>query len=127
MSKFEESRIQEAIVKRFNELVLYKQIKPALLYSNRNENKGLISGARYKRQGRVAGVPDLTLIWYGGFMYIEVKTPSAHRTTKGIETKSKGMSEDQILFHENYIKPFKIPFEVVSSIADFENAIWFLK
>ena len=52
MSKFEESRIQEAIVKRFNELVFYKQFnKLCFLYSNRNENKGIISGARYKKQG----------------------------------------------------------------------------
>lgn len=128
MSKFEESRIQEAIVRRFNELTLYNQLtRLCVLYSNRNENKGIISGARYKKQGRVAGVPDLTLIYGGNIAYIEVKIPSTHRTKKGIETKSRGMSKDQIKFYNNYIKPMDIPFAVVSSVTDFENFIWFLK
>jgi len=127
MSKFEEATIQEAIVRHFNQLVLHKQLKPCILYSNRNENKGIASGARYKRQGRLAGVPDLSLIYDGKIAYIEVKTPSEHRTTKGIETKSRGMSKDQIAFHDKYIKPMGIKFGVVSSVVDFENFIWFLK
>lgn len=128
MSKFEEAKIQEAIVRRFNELVVYKQVKrPCVLYSNRNENKGLITGAIYKRMGRKSGVPDLSLIYDGKIAYIEVKTPAVHRTKKGLETKSKGMSEDQIDFYEEFIKPMNIPFAVCSSVVDFENFIWFLK
>jgi hypothetical protein len=124
MSKFEESRIQEAIVKRFNELVFYKQFnKLCFLYSNRNENKGIISGARYKKQGRLAGVPDLTLVCQGMLAYIEVKTPRAHRTPKSIERKSRGMSQDQIEFHDKYIQPMDIPFAVVSSVKEFEDFI----
>ncbi len=123
MTKHEEAKIQEAIVKRFNELVFYKQLnRLCVLYSNRNENKGLISGAIYKRMGRKSGVPDLSLIYDGKIAFIEVKSPSAHRTTKGVETKSKGMSEDQISFYEQFIKPMEIQFAV-----DFENFIWFLK
>ncbi len=128
MTKHEEAKIQEAIVKRFNELVFYKQLnRLCVLYSNRNENKGLISGAIYKRMGRKSGVPDLSLIYDGKIAFIEVKSPSAHRTTKGVETKSKGMSEDQISFYEQFIKPMEIQFAVVSSVKDFENFIWFLK
>ena len=140
MSKFEEEKIQEAIVKRFNELVYYKQLHQySILYSNRNENnvggfKGIASGARFKRMGRLAGVPDLTLIYKdpksatgANIAYIEVKTPSSHRTSKGLETKSKGMNEAQIEFHQRYIEPLGIKFVVVSSVADFENFIWFLK
>lgn len=128
MSKFEESNIQEAIVKRFNELVHYKQLNQlCVLYSNRNENKGIISGVRYKKQGRIPGVPDLTLIYGGKIAYIELKTPSRHRTSKGVETKSKGMSDEQIEFYNKYIEPMKIPFAVCSSVVDFENFIWFLR
>jgi len=128
MAKFEEAKIQEAIVKRFNELVFYRQLsKLCVLYSNRNENKGLATGSIYKRMGRKAGIPDLTLIYDGKIAYIEVKSPSVHRTKKGIETKSKGMSEDQINFHDEYIKPMRISFAVCSSVNDFENFIWFLK
>lgn len=140
MAKFEEERIQEAIVRRFNELVYYKQIHQyCLLYSNRNENnvggfKGITSGARFKRMGRLAGVPDLTLIWKdlssatgANIAYIEVKTPSQHKTSKGIETKSRGMNEAQIEFYDKFIEPLGIKFVVCSSVADFENFIWFLK
>lgn len=140
MAKFEEEKIQEAIVKRFNELVYYKQVcKYSVLYSNRNENndgglKGIVSGARFKRMGRLAGVPDLTLIYKdplsatgANIAYIEVKTPSAHKTSKGIETKSKGMNEAQIEFYNKYIEPLSIKFAVCSSVPDFENFIRFLK
>lgn len=138
--KREEEKIQEAIVKRFNELVHYKQLHSyCLLYSNRNENniggaKGITSGARFKRMGRVPGCPDLTLIYKhplnangANIAYIEVKIPSQHRTSKGAETKSKGMNEAQIEFYDKYIDPLGINFAVCSSVADFENFIWFLK
>ena len=131
--RHEEAKIQEAIVRAFNELVQLNQLtQPCLLYSNRNENKGLITGASYKRMGSVAGVPELTLIYKSNadgdqIAYIEVKTPKAHRTSKGVETKSKGMSEDQIDFYEKYTKPMGIKFAVVSSVTDFLNFIWFLR
>ncbi len=133
MSKFEESKIQEDIIKRFNQLVQHNQLdRLCVLYSNRNENnhtglKAQIQGAKYNRMGRLKGVPDLSLIIGGIINYIEVKTPKVHRTSKGVETKSKGMSEEQIKFHDTYIVPMKIRFAVVSSVADFENFIWFLK
>lgn len=140
MNNHQEEKIQEAIVKRFNELVFYKQIHPnCFLYSNRNENnvggaKGIASGARFKRMGRLAGVPDLTLISTGyhnlkkaEIAYIEVKTPKEHRTSKGVETKSKGMNQAQIDFYNKFIDPMNIPFAVCSSVTDFENFIWFLK
>lgn len=140
MSKFEEEKIQEAIVRRFNELVYYKQLnRLCVLYSNRNENnvggyKGIASGARFKRMGRLAGVPDISIVYKdslsstgANIAYIEVKTPSSHRTSKGAETKSKGMNEAQIEFYDKFIEPLKIPFAVCSSVADFENFIWFLK
>jgi len=129
MAKFEEAKIQEAIVNRFNELVFYRQLNQlCFLYSNRNENKGIATGAIYKRMGRKAGIPDLTLVYGKGCIaYIEVKTPSTHKTKKGVETKSKGMSEDQIDFYNEYIEPMQIPFAVCSSINDFENFVWFLK
>tara|TARA_R110000868_G_scaffold40964_1_gene140617 strand:- start:177 stop:593 length:417 start_codon:yes stop_codon:yes gene_type:complete len=122
MSKFGEANIQEQIVKRFNELVFYKQIPlPSILFSNRNENKGIISGKRYKEQGRKAGVPDLTLLYDGKIAFIELKTPKAHKTSKGIETKSRGLEPSQVSFFENYIRPMKIPFTVCSSVVDFET------
>lgn len=130
MSKFEEEKIQEAIVKRFNELKHYKQLNyDCVMYSNRNENnvggsRGIASGARFKRMGRLAGVPDLTIIDKDGkIYYVEVKTLAQHRTSKGVETKSKGMNEAQIEFYNNVIKPFGINFAVVSSVKDFENFI----
>lgn len=128
MSKFGESNIQEAIVKRFNELVYYKQLNClCVLYSNRNENKGIISGARYKRQGRISGVPDLTIIYDGKIAFVEVKTPARHKTSKGVETKSRGLEDSQVEFIKNYIEPMNIPFAVCSSVVDFENFIYFLK
>ncbi len=132
MAKFEEAKIQEAIVRRFNELSHYNQFnKLCLLYSNRNENnhtglKAQIQGAKYNRMGRLKGVPDLSLIVDSVISYIEVKIPKVHKTSKGIETKSRGMSEDQIKFHDTYIVPMGIEFAVVSSVVDFENFIWFL-
>ena len=129
MSKFEKSRIQEAIVKRFNELVFYKQLNQlCCLYSNQNEQdynskKAAAQGARYNRMGRKKGIPDLSLIYGGRITYIEVKTPKAYRTTKGVERKSRGMSESQIEFHDKYIKPMNIPFAVVSSVKEFEDFI----
>lgn len=128
MAKYEEAIIQESIVRAFNQLKKMNDFnEPCVMYSNRNENKGLITGAIYKRMGRLAGVPDLTLVYSGKIAYIEVKTPKAHRTSKGLETKSKGMSEDQIKFHDEYIVPMGIKFSVVSSIDDFLNFIWFLR
>lgn len=133
MSKYEEEKIQEAIVRRFNELKHYKQLNyDCIMYSNRNENnvggaRGIASGARFKRMGRLAGVPDLTIIDKDGKVYyVEVKTPSQHKTSKGIETKSKGMNEAQIEFYNNVIKPFGIHFAVVSSVKDFEDFIRFI-
>jgi len=115
MSKHEESRIQEKIVKHFNDLVLHKQLRPCFMYSNRNEDsqngpKAMRLGAIYNRMGRKKGVPDLTLVYEGRIADIEVKTPSAHRTTKGIERKSRGMIESQIEFHDNYIMPLNLFF-----------------
>ena len=133
MSKFEEEKIQDSIVKRFNELKHYKQLNYGMvLYSNRNENniggaKGIASGARYKRMGRRAGVPDLSIIDQDGkIYYVEVKTPSAHRTKEGVERKSRGMNEAQIEFYNNVIEPYGIEFAVVSSVKDFEDFIKFI-
>lgn len=131
--KREEEKIQEAIIRRFNELVYYKQLHQyCVLYSNRNENniggsKGVASGARFKRLGRLAGVPDLTLIYRGAtganIAYIEIKTPSQHRTKKGLESKSRGMNDAQIEFLQKFIEPLGIKFTVCSSVNDFENFI----
>lgn len=136
--KREEEIIQQQIVKHFWTLKNLNQFKiPCVLYSNRNENnagglKGIISGARYKAMGRLAGVLDLSLIYLcpvngAKIAFIEVKKPSAHRTKSGKETKSKGLNEDQQDFVNKYIEPMKIPFTVVSSVKDFDNFIWFLK
>ena len=134
MQNHKEERIQEAIVKRFWDLKSFGQFKiDCILLSNRNENsvggaKGIMSGARYKRMGRVSGIPDLSLIYEGSkIAFIEVKTPERHRTSKGKETKSRGMSASQIEFEENFIKPLKIRFEVCSSVVDFENFTSFLR
>jgi len=132
MSKFEESKIQEVIVRTFNKLNQLNQLNQVcVLYSNRNENNNsglaaLKQGARYNRMGRLKGVPDLTLLYDGKVAYIEVKSLKAHKTSKGIETKSKGMSEDQIKFHDKYIVPMGIKFAVVSSVDDFLKFIKFL-
>ncbi len=136
MKRIEEV-IQQQIVNHFWTLKHLNQFKiPCVLYSNRNENsiggaKGISSGARFKRMGRLAGIPDLTLIYQtktgAKLTYIEVKKPEAHKTKKGKDTKSKGMNEDQIDFHNKYIQPMNIPFAVCSSVNDFDNFIWFLK
>ena len=133
MARYEEERIQEAIVKRFWELKHYKQLNyDMVLYSNRNENnvggsKGIASGARFKRMGRLAGVPDLTIIdCEGQIYYVEVKTPKALKTSKGVERKGKGMNKDQLEFYEHYIKPYNIDFAVVSSVQEFEDFIRFI-
>ena len=133
MTKFEESKIQESIVRTFNRLNQLNQLNQVcVLYSNRNENnhtslKAQIQGVKYNRMGRLKGVPDLTLLYDGKVAYIEVKSLKAHKTSKGIDTKSRGMSEEQIKFHNNYIVPMGIKFAVVSSVADFENFIRFLR
>ena len=119
MSRFDEALLQEKIVQRFCELLYFKQLlKTCVLYSNRNENKGLVTGAIYKRMGRVAGVPDLTLIFDGDenkLAYIEVKTPLQYKK------KNKGMIESQLKFHKEYIEKIGIPFTVVSSVNQFEE------
>ena len=122
-----ESVIQQQIVSHFKHLHAYNQLKPSVLYSNRNENKGMVSGARYKKEGRLAGVPDLTLISEEGVAYIEVKTPERHKTKSGAETKSRGLEKSQQEFINRYIKPFGIPFGVASSVEDFDCLINFLK
>ena len=133
MTKFEESKIQESIVRTFNRLNQLNQLNQlCILYSNRNENNNsglaaLKQGARYNRMGRLKGVPDLTLLYDGKVAYIEVKSLKAHKTSKGIDTKSRGMSKEQIKFHDKYIVPMRIKFAVVSSVADFENFIRFLR
>lgn len=139
MKRIEEA-IQQQIVNHFWTLKQLNQFRiPCVLYSNRNENnvggaKGISSGARFKRMGRLAGIPDLSLIYKdplsatgAKIVFIEVKKPAAHKTKKGKDTKSKGMSEDQIDFYNKYIQPMNIPFEVCSSVNDFDNFIWFLK
>jgi hypothetical protein len=124
MKKAEEE-IQKAIVEKYLE---YQARFPffTFLYSNRNENnqggiKGIIKGRIYKEMGRVAGIPDLTLLYgKGKIAFFEVKTPKACLKKDGTFIKSKGLSDEQINIH-NMLTINGFIVEVVYSVKSFEQ------
>jgi len=133
-----EEKLQIEIAQTFNHLKdLGKIDKKVLLYSNRNENakgglNGAIAGGIYKKMGRVAGVPDLTLIWRDkseklNLVYIEVKTPEAYFTKNGNISKSMGLSKDQQRFIAKYLVPLNIPHIIIYSLDIFLDFLAELK
>lgn len=118
-----EEQLQKDIITEYN---LIKNTLPykSFLYSNRNENNkgglnGIISGKIYKDMGRIAGIPDLSLLHNNTISFIELKTPKACLTTKGEFTKSKGLSEEQIYIH-NLLQEMGYKVEVVYSKETFK-------
>jgi len=82
--------------------------------------------------GRVAGVPDLTLIWRDksgklNLVYIEVKTPEAYFTKNGNISKSMGLSKDQQRFIAKYLVPLNIPHIIIYSLDIFLDFLAELK
>lgn len=113
-----EEQLQIEFINFFN-----VNIKDGIIYSNRNENtqggsKGCYLGGIYKRAGRLAGVPDLTVLGSNGrFGYIEVKTPKAYLTETGKQKKSLGLQDSQKEFKkklEEYGIKHKIAYDLDS-------------
>lgn len=130
----EEEKLQITIINTFEKYRFLNQIKhSAFLHSNRNENNkgslnGIIAGGIMNKMGRIAGLPDLTLIYKKNnvlkMAYIELKTPKAYFTPKGNVTKNKGLQPSQIAFKKNYVDPLSIPYSIN---YDVDGVINFLK
>lgn len=123
--KFEEQEIQKKIVNKYLE---YQNRLPfwSILYSNRGENnqggwRGAMKGKIYNEMGRVAGIPDLTLLYgKGKVAFIEVKTPKACLKKDGSFKEKKGLSDEQSNMHNILIKN-GFTAEVVYDIKSFEK------
>ena len=100
-----EELLQKSIM-QYHEWVKNTLPKKTDLKSNRNESGksgivGIIAGKHYNEMGRKKGEPDLELLIEGGkVIFIELKTKDRCITKTGKETKSQGLSQEQIDRHK---------------------------
>lgn len=107
MIKITEREIQKAIVDTFRQMTCNHNPMP-LIFSNHNNATDIKQATVARSQGRIAGIPDLTILLPNGkTIFIEVKTDKGR-----VSPVQKQMHEQlQLLGHEVL---------VVRSVKDFD-------